>query len=338
MLPARTSFALLRRRVSAFSRVSAGIPKRSSPCSNAESPSFNYCNRYASYAASGSNIISPAPTVSSFRGRRLSSNAEAEPVLEVEDLQVAITERAQAMARDLDERGYYTTTNFLPESIITILRSQSVFLRSQGRFEQSWSEKIVGGAAVRFDKEGVYACEPGGQDYYDAPDLIVYISALLQALPPALNGQSPTSDVDLSNASFNAKLAVTSPGGSKYPLHIDNPQGLSIGDTRKLTCILYLNPDCTEADGGELRLFLSSEKSGADEGLTAVDLSPIGGRLLMFWSDEIPHEVLATAPNGAKDDASLDRYALTVWIPTNNVSKLHNESSKFRDLKDLAFR
>ncbi|KAL7527874.1 hypothetical protein ACHAWF_002344 [Thalassiosira exigua] len=163
------------------------------------------------------------------------------------------------------------------------------------------------------------------------------MSVLLQTLPAALNGQSATSDFDLSNSSFNAKLAVTSPGGSKYPLHIDNPQGLSVGDTRKLTCILYLNPDYKDGDGGELRIFLPSNEEIGNETLGTVDLTPEGGRMLLFWSDDIPHEVLATAPHADKDDASLDRYALTVWIPTANVTKLHAESSKFRHLKDLAF-
>ena len=57
--------------------------------------------------------------------------------------------------------------------------------------------------------------------------------------------------------------------------------------------------------------------------------------------DEIPHEVLATASLDDDDESQssssdLDRYALTVWIPTENISWLHNESSKFSHLaKDL---
>eukprot|EP00566_Odontella_aurita_P021107 CAMPEP_0113576916 /NCGR_PEP_ID=MMETSP0015_2-20120614/28577_1 /TAXON_ID=2838 /ORGANISM="Odontella" /LENGTH=238 /DNA_ID=CAMNT_0000480435 /DNA_START=167 /DNA_END=880 /DNA_ORIENTATION=- /assembly_acc=CAM_ASM_000160 len=237
------------------------------------------------------------------------------------------------MAAGLTNKGYYTTNHILPADSIAELRSQAITLRRKGHFEQSWSEKIVDGEAVRFDKEGVYACEPDGQDYYDAPDLIMYMSVLLQTLPIALNGEAPTADMDLSNQSFNAKLAVTSPGGSKYPLHIDNPQGLSVGDARKLTCILYLNPKYQPQDGGKIRIFLSE----GDDKIVPVDLPPEGGRLLMFWSDEIPHEVLATAPDGARDDESLDRYALTIWIPTTNVAAIHNDASKFSSLKDLMF-
>lgn len=261
-----------------------------------------------------------------------------ETTIGVQSIQDAIVERAPEMSEQLATNGYYTCTDFLPKPVIEVLRSQSVGLRNKGRYEPSWSEKVRDdGTVERFDKEGVYACEPDGQDYYDAPDLITYMSVLLQTLPVVLNASAPTANLDLSNASFNAKLAVTSPGGSKYPLHIDNPQGLSVGDTRKLTCILYLNPDYREGDGGELRIFLKNNDKGEKDALETVDLTPEGGRILMFYSDEIPHEVLATAPNGAKDDSSLDRYALTVWIPTENVAALHNEASKFCDLKDLAF-
>jgi hypothetical protein len=236
------------------------------------------------------------------------------------------------MAQSLFDQGYYTFTNFIPNESIKVFRDQSILLRKQGRFEPSWSEKIVNGSVVRFDKNGVYACEPDGQDYYTAPDLITYMSVLLQTLPVVLNDQPSLESVDLSNQSFNAKLAVTCPGGS-YPLHIDNPQGVSVGDTRKLTCILYLNPEYKQGDGGELRLVLSNK----EDKISTVDLAPEGGRLLLFWSDEIPHEVLPSAPNHGMNDEQLDRYALTVWIPTSNISAIHNESSKFSSLKDLAF-
>ena len=73
---------------------------------------------------------------------------------------------------------------------------------------------------------------------------------------------------------------------------------------------------------------------GDDDNGAVVDLPPQGGRLLMFWSDEIPHEVLPTAPAARREDEQLDRYALTVWIPTENVTAIHNESSKFCALKD----
>ena len=257
-------------------------------------------------------------------------------------MQSTIINQASQIVNSLTTNGYYTTTNFLPPSMISTIRAQAITLRANGRYEKSWSEKIVNGKAQRFDKEGVYACEPDGQDYYTAPDLITYMSVLLQTLPSAINEcDTSTSNIELSNTSFNAKLAVTLPGGHKYPLHIDNPQGVSVGDIRKLTCILYLNPNYNVGkDGGELRLFLPSKEDGKKKELEVVDITPEGGRLILFWSDSIPHEVLATASLDDDDESQssssdLDRYALTVWIPTENISRLHNENSKFSNLKNL---
>lgn len=281
----------------------------------------------------------------------------ADPVLDMQVLQESIMDLAPAMARGLSTEGYFTIAGgaILPPDMISLLRKQSIELRRQGRFEQSWSEKIVNGVSKqRFDKEGVFACEPDGQDFDFAPDLIVYMSVMLKTLPGALNQsfvmnpppQGSIPHPELSNTSFNAKLAVTLPGGSTYPLHIDNPQGLEADDTRKLTCILYLNPDyqVDRGDGGELRIILQEgENGGASK---QVDLTPEGGRLVLFWSDEIPHEVLPTAPDfvGATEaninegiDNPLDRYALTLWIPTEDATTIHNESSLFRSLRDMAF-
>lgn len=261
------------------------------------------------------------------------------------------------------------------------MRAQSIQLRNNNeRFEQSWSEKIdnITGKVTRFDKEGVYACEPDGRDYDTAPDLILYLSVMLQTLPDLLNGESESAAVDgngdgygLSASSFNAKLAVTCAGGSVYPLHIDNPQGVSAGDTRKLTCILYMNPGYRDEDGGQLRIHcgLNNENNNdnnnakGEEGknTTIVDITPDGGRMILFWSDVIPHEVLptgsgavgatattattatasdgttTTTTDGSSSDEERDRYALTVWIPTDHYHTIHDPNSKFAHLGVDAF-
>ncbi len=205
---------------------------------------------------------------------------------------------------------------------------------------------------MRFDKPGVFACEPDGADYETAPDMLLYMTVLLRTLPPALNdamnnnrnvsGGCSRTHWKLDNTAFNAKLAVTQSGGSKYPRHVDNVEGIHVGsnDLRKLTAILYLNPDWTRGDGGELRLYLQpppplpSSKETSDgnnhnnkekqeehvgEKSVFVDLSPVGGRLVLFYSDEVPHEVLENAPHAKVEDDKFDRYALTIWIPASQV-------------------
>lgn len=234
-------------------------------------------------------------------------------------------------------------TEILCVESIRAIRQQSMKLREEGRFEQSWSEKLVEGETVRFDKEGVFACEPDGGDYETAPDMLLYMSTLISTLPVVLNQCyneiiKDSSDsapqrcipLNLSNKAFNAKLAVTSPGGSSYPLHIDNTLGVTGSpndDTRKLTCILYLNPDYNVGDGGELRLMLLNQE--------CVNLSPRGGRLLLFWSDAIPHEVLPHKPDSQLQE--FDRYALTIWIPDVDVRNIQDDDSKFSVLRSDDF-
>jgi len=187
------------------------------------------------------------------------------------------------------------------------MRKQAIELQNEGRYEPSWSEATdpLTGTTRRFYKEGVSACEPDGADFQTAPDLLTYMSVLITNIPGFLNSVVP--GLHLSNKGFNAKLAVTSPGGSVYPLHVDNTLGLGFGskqDLRKLTCILYLNPSYEETtDGGELQLLTVGSRK--------VKVFPNGGRLLMFWSDEIPHEVLPTGVG----EREKDRYALTIWLP-----------------------
>lgn len=262
----------------------------------------------------------------------IAPSASVEPILDVDTLDVRLESLPpDRIAQQLETEGYFTSTQFLTAVETQALRAQSIALWQEGRFEQSWSESIdAQGVARRFDKEGVFACEPDGSDYETAPDLLIWMSWLLQTLPHRLNAEMSKScggSVDLSSQAFNAKLAVTKPGGSTYPLHIDNPQGLAVNDTRKLTAIIYLNPDYQKGDGGDLRIYLNNN--------VVQDFTPTGGRLLLFWSDEIPHEVLPTSPNADPNDEDKDRYALTVWIPTNEMAQIHSPTSKFQELKDL---
>jgi len=278
-------------------------------------------------------------------------------LISTEELQSNLLQLSKSMFDSLSQNGYWTNTspftNILPPTVIATLRNQAIALRNQGRYEPSYSESVINaitGETVRFDKPGVFACEPDGADYDTAPDMLLYMTILLQTLPPALNshhqntmssgsgsGSGSTQWTNLDNTAFNAKLAVTSSGGSKYPRHVDNVSGIHVGskDLRKLTAILYLNPSWTSGDGGELRIYLGVPESDRkkivgekdykenkeSETSAFVDLSPVGGRLVLFYSDVVPHEVLENAPHAttaADEEKLLDRYALTIWIPASS--------------------
>jgi SM-20-related protein len=85
--------------------------------------------------------------------------------------------------------------------------------------------------------------------------------------------------------------------GTGYVRHRDAFSG-SIN--RKITAICYLNPGWPADAGGALRLFLPDGP---------VDVLPELDRLVVFFSEEIEHEVAPT---------SEDRWALTTWYRKND--------------------
>ncbi len=87
--------------------------------------------------------------------------------------------------------------------------------------------------------------------------------------------------------------------------HCDNSCFAGKGERcngRRLTCILYLNPEWVALHGGELRIF---EPFAPKHRPAVVDVAPIIDRLIIFYADyRVPHEVL---PSHA------ERYAITLW-------------------------
>lgn len=88
--------------------------------------------------------------------------------------------------------------------------------------------------------------------------------------------------------------------GAGYARHTDAmPDDRVDSDQRKLTVILYCNRDWIPANGGALRLWLPECEGGR-----TVDVEPISGRLLIFLSGCMMHEVLPSYRN---------RCAITSW-------------------------
>lgn len=84
------------------------------------------------------------------------------------------------------------------------------------------------------------------------------------------------------------------PKGTYYKRHLDQFQGES---HRKLSFICYLNQNWEPGDGGELMIYHEEE----DE----IRVNPLGGRLVIFRSDLLEHEVLIT---------QAQRIGITGWM------------------------
>ncbi|SIN83336.1 2OG-Fe(II) oxygenase [Algoriphagus halophilus] len=97
--------------------------------------------------------------------------------------------------------------------------------------------------------------------------------------------------------SFEAHFARY-PIGSFYVRHMDQFQQVLY---RLVTVIIYLNDSWEEEDEGTLRMYLPQE-DGSEK---ILDVLPKGGRLVVFMSGEIPHEVMPTKK---------ERISITGWL------------------------
>lgn len=97
--------------------------------------------------------------------------------------------------------------------------------------------------------------------------------------------------------------------GAAYGKHLDRFQQNNTNSShqvvRQISCILYLNQNWIEDDGGHLRLYHNQSSETTDA--PYLDIAPLGGRLVLFLSDTFYHEVLLT--NKA-------RMSLTGWFLT----------------------
>lgn len=94
------------------------------------------------------------------------------------------------------------------------------------------------------------------------------------------------------------------PKGGFYQKHLDQFQG---DTSRQISFILYLNPEWSEKDGGELVIYNENKPDRID-----TQVLPRWGRLVIFLSGSIEHEVLVT---------NRKRYSLTGWMRQAEIQK-----------------
>lgn len=95
------------------------------------------------------------------------------------------------------------------------------------------------------------------------------------------------------------------PKGAFYKKHLDAFQGNS---NRRLSSILYLNPAWQPTDGGELVIY------AADDSKILETVLPTFGKMVIFLSEEFPHEVLP---------AKCSRFSLTGWFRVNSSTTVN---------------
>jgi SM-20-related protein len=187
------------------------------------------------------------------------------------------------LAGSLREHGLAVCDGFLSAWLVHALSECAVARRARGDFADA---RIGAGRALqrRADIRGDSIC------WLEEP-LFPAERELLALFEEARRGLNQSLflglyDVELHYAWY--------PPGAGYSRHIDQPQGRA---ARRLSSIVYLNETWQASDGGELRCFT--------DGRVLRQFEPIGGRLVLFLTEDREHEVLPTAR---------ERLSITGWF------------------------
>jgi SM-20-related protein len=193
----------------------------------------------------------------------------------------------EKLADDLATQGYGILDGFLFNEEVSRLRNYIAQQRAEGELQKAG---IGSGLDYQIDK----SVRGDLIQWIDSATAGTITSGYIEKLKELSQYLNRTLFLSLKDAEIHYTVY---PIGTVYQRHLDQ---FRQNDHRKLSVLCYLNEDWQETDGGQLRMYLPT---GTTE--TQLDILPQGGRLVIFRSDLLEHEVLA---------ASRPRYSLTGWL------------------------
>jgi SM-20-related protein len=183
---------------------------------------------------------------------------------------------------DLAAKGWSQHDLFIPEALTRELAAECQQRAADGRLAPA----AVGRGATAQVREGVRGDSIQWLEAGEGAATDAYL-ALMDQLRQALN-QALYLGLD----DYESHFAFYPPGAF-YQRHVDRFRD---DDRRTVSAVVYLNEGWLAEQGGALRIYPQDE---------AHDVAPLGGRLVIFMSGELPHEVLP---------ATRERLSLTGWF------------------------
>lgn len=196
------------------------------------------------------------------------NSAEPAPLLAPE-------KRLAAIAADVADRDWSLVPDFLDPAAVTALRREVESRRAAGRFRAAAVGR-ASGVAIRPELRSDHL------SWIEPDDAAAAVNAYLLAMEGLRRAMNR--HLYLGLMTLESQFALYPPG-TFYGRHLDRHRD---SDERVLSCVLYLNENWAADDGGHLRLYLPEGEGGE----TPCHVSPDGGRLVVFLSDRVPHEVL----------------------------------------------
>ncbi len=187
------------------------------------------------------------------------------------------------ICNDLETQGWLQQDFFLPDELTSSLAAECREMRTVGLLKSAGIGR-ADGQVLRSDIRGdQIAWLKVGQSI--ACDRYLQI---MEDVRLVLN-QSLYLGLD----EYESHFAIYAPG-TYYRKHLDRFRD---DDCRTVSAVVYLNPDWLPEQGGALRLHTEEKEKE--------DIAPLGGRLVLFMSADMPHEVLP---------ATRDRMSLAGWF------------------------
>ena len=192
----------------------------------------------------------------------------------------------ELIAQDIQQKGYSIRPGALPNQL-----SNALMLHEQSMNPEKFKKAGIGRGTEYLENEFVRT------------DEICWITGASDAGTQWLDWTARLQNhlnrrLFLGLFSFESHFAHYAPG-DYYKRHFDAFRGET---NRILSIVAYLNPGWTNTDGGELVLYLDEhDKDG-------IKVVPLHGTLVVFLSEEFPHEVLP---------ANRDRYSIAGWFRVN---------------------
>ncbi len=171
----------------------------------------------------------------------------------------------------LRDRGWFCREGLIDKVEALQIRNAVVALDDQGRTRAA---KVGGGARVQVDLDQRRDRITWLLDCGDV-EALKPLNEIFEGVRIALN-----EGAWLGLRRFDVQLAFYAGQGGFYKSHRDSFPGRA---NRIVTAILYLNLDWVTAHGGALMLHVEP---------VVVEVAPIAGRLVVFMSEVVEHEVL----------------------------------------------
>jgi hypothetical protein len=244
------------------------------------------------------------------------------PAGEFQTKQAALT---RAQCRTLEQDGYLVMDNFLSKEQVQEARESIQKLDADRRFHASpiEHEQQEDNSVVRTNR--IHICrETSGK----LDNVRLTLAGFARGIVDSdFSGFDPT--YQSGELQFPAHMQVSIYGSKGaavathdfFTTHLDSANANSFTSLgllgwlrshhlrrRYLTCIVYLNDEWKDGDGGCLRMFKNGMESGELDKTNVIDIPPLAGRLVVFSSLQQWHAVLPTQAT---------RYACSLWLTLN---------------------